>query len=168
MGSLTIQEVLQDSLGKALNVKENAMREAGTETGMNIFVNRTPEELERKRQQKGAGRGANPGGKGGKGRGKGLSGLGLPPTKEEIQRAINEMDAGRAPGGDLFMAEYLKFGGPVLKTEIAKLVHSIWQSASTANEGEEVRHWPKAWSNGLFPHSGSGKGTAMIRTHRER
>ena len=73
MGSLTIQEVLQDSLGKALNVKHKAMREAGTETGMNIFVNRTPEELERKRQQKGEGKGANggKGGKGGKGRGKG-------------------------------------------------------------------------------------------------
>ena len=45
---------------------------AAAEPGMNIFVNRTPEELERKRQQKGAGRGANPGGKGGKG-GKGAA-----------------------------------------------------------------------------------------------
>ena len=81
-----------------------------------------------------------------------FSWLGSPPTKEEIQRAINEMDTGRAPGGDLFMAEYLKFGGPVLHTEIGKIVRSVWKSASTANEGEEVRHWPKAWSQGvIFP-----------------
>ena len=74
MGSLTTQEVVQDSLGKALSMKHKTLRELGTEPGMNIFVNRTPEELERKRQQKGAGRGANlggKGGKGGKGRGKG-------------------------------------------------------------------------------------------------
>ena len=57
MGSSTCQEVLQDSVGKALNLKHKAVIEAGTETDMNMFVNR----LERKREQKG--KGANPGGK---------------------------------------------------------------------------------------------------------
>lgn len=38
-------------------MKHKTLRELGTEPGMNIFANRTPEELERKRQQKGAGRG---------------------------------------------------------------------------------------------------------------
>ena len=61
MGSSTCQEVLQDSVGKALNLKHKAVREAGTETDMNMFVNRAREELERKREQKG--KGANPGGK---------------------------------------------------------------------------------------------------------
>lgn len=80
-----------------------------------------------------------------------FSWLGSPPTKEEIQRAMNEMDTGRAPGSNLFMAEYLKFGGPVLQTKIAKIVRNIiWQSASTANEGEETHHWPKA-RRGHFP-----------------
>ena len=45
--------------GKALSTKHKAMREAGTEPGMNIFVNCTPEELERKRQQKRARREAD-------------------------------------------------------------------------------------------------------------
>ena len=50
------------------------------------------------------------------------------------------------------MAGYLKFGGPVLQTKIVKIVRNIWQSASTANEGEETRHWPKARSKGvIFP-----------------
>ena len=37
-----------------------------------------------------------------------FSWLGSPPTKEEIQRAMNEMDTGRAPGSNLFHGRVFK------------------------------------------------------------
>ena len=71
MGSLTVQEVLQDTIGKALNQRSKARKEAGEEPELNLFVNRTPKEMERKRARKGDGLGAPHKGKGGKGKGRG-------------------------------------------------------------------------------------------------
>lgn len=43
-------------------------------------------------------------------------------TPPSVERAIQAMENGRAPGSDLFMAEYLKFWGPLLHQELADLV----------------------------------------------
>ena len=75
-----------------------------------------------------------------------------PPTPEEVQRAINNMKMGKAPGPDMFMAEYLKFGGPALRAELFSLVQLIWSRAGTAEDGLETQQWPQAWTKGIiFP-----------------
>ena len=64
------------------------------------------------------------------------------------------MEMGRAPGGDCFMAEYLKFGGPLVHAQLHTIVSITWRSAQTADPGTEVAQWPTAWTKGVvFPLS---------------
>ena len=52
----------------------------------------------------------------------------------------------------MFMAEYLKFGGPALRAELFSLVQLIWSRAGTAEDGLETQQWPQAWTKGIiFP-----------------
>ena len=71
------------------------------------------------------------------------------PASEDIRRAINDMDHGRAPGLDQFMAEYLKFGGRCLFDEVARVVQAAWQRASAA-DGAEASAWPDTWLKGVI------------------
>lgn len=65
---------------------------------------------------------------------------------------------GRAPGGDCFMAEYLKFGGPLVHAQLHTIVSITWRSAQTADPGTEVAQWPTAWTKGVvFPLSKRGQ-----------
>lgn len=47
------------------------------------------------------------------------------------------MEMGRAPGGDCFMAEYLKFGGPLVHAQLHTIVSITWRSAQTADPGTQ-------------------------------
>ena len=78
--------------------------------------------------------------------------LAAPPTREEVQKAINDMSYGKAPGADLFMAEYLKMAGPLLKNEIIRITQAVWTAATQAEEGTEATQWPDKWKQGIiFP-----------------
>jgi ribonuclease HI len=78
--------------------------------------------------------------------------LSSPPTPEEIQKSINDMSTGKAPGSDLLMAEFLKYGGPALRAELAIVISQVWQTAQDADEGQEAAEWPKRWREGIiFP-----------------
>ncbi|CAL1153616.1 unnamed protein product [Cladocopium goreaui] len=64
--------------------------------------------------------------------------LSSPPTPEEIQKSINDMSTGKAPNSDLLMAEFLKYGGPALRAELAIVISQVWQTAQDAEEGSGV------------------------------
>jgi hypothetical protein len=53
------------------------------------------------------------------------------------------MSTGKAPGSDLLMAEFLKYGGPALRAELAIVISQVWQTAQDADEGQEAAEWPK-------------------------
>ncbi|CAJ1396225.1 unnamed protein product [Effrenium voratum] len=72
------------------------------------------------------------------------------PTLEEIRRSIGDMQCGKAPGTDSFMAEYLKYGGPALEAEIVVLVRTAWRRAAEAPAGREAEPWPKRWREGVI------------------
>jgi len=62
------------------------------------------------------------------------------------------MSYGKAPGADLFMAEYLQMAGPLLKNEIIRITQAVWTAAAQAEEGTEATQWPDKWKQGItFP-----------------
>ena len=48
------------------------------------------------------------------------------PTSDEVQRAINRMSSGKAPGSDSIPAEIYKAGGPTLVNQLTSLFQSMW------------------------------------------
>ncbi|CAE7261281.1 unnamed protein product [Symbiodinium sp. CCMP2592] len=70
------------------------------------------------------------------------------PTWEEMQRAIREMKTGKAGGDDRMLAEFLKWSGLELQRQMFRFITDAWQYASTAEDGRESEHWPKAWKEG--------------------
>ena len=60
------------------------------------------------------------------------------------------MDFGRAPGSDMFMAEYLKLGGPLLFEEVFTLIRSIWHRALQSVPGNEAESVPSHWLEGTI------------------
>ena len=90
-----------------------------------------------------------------------------PPSHEEILKAIRDMEYGRVPGADMFMAEYLKLAGPKLLQEIEQVVTRAWKYSSEANQGEEAFHWPKKWKQGIIIPLWKKRAIARIRIHGE-
>ena len=70
------------------------------------------------------------------------------PTDTEIDRAIAGMKSVKAAGADRAKAEYLKYCGSKMRSQIRTVARSMWNKAMQANEGEEGKGWPKAWNVG--------------------
>jgi len=54
----------------------------------------------------------------------------LPPDRNEVQRAINQMSSGKAPGLDGLPPEMFKLGGPDIIDKLVALYQFIWSSGS--------------------------------------
>ena len=71
------------------------------------------------------------------------------PSVEEVQKGIIDMEYGRAPGTDMFMAEYSKLAGPTVSGNLSDSpVQTAWQQATQADPGLEANDWPLAWQQG--------------------
>ena len=70
------------------------------------------------------------------------------PTIEEVQRALNQMKNGKAPGNDQVTADLLKAGGPAVLTWLHELFVDIWQSEETVDD------WTLAILIRLFKNKG--------------
>ncbi|CAE7513563.1 rnhA, partial [Symbiodinium pilosum] len=71
--------------------------------------------------------------------------LALGPSHGEFERAVGQMQCGRAAGEDGFMAEYLKYGGPEVQEVVFQVVKRTWEAAQESDEGLEAENWPSAW-----------------------
>ena len=74
--------------------------------------------------------------------------LGAPPSDEEFAECGKQMKNGKAAGGDGFLAEFYKYGSPMLRDQIHTLVRRMWQQAANSHPGEEAVQWPQAWNTG--------------------
>ena len=54
--------------------------------------------------------------------------LAIPPTENEVAKAIKQMSVGKAPGPDAIPAEVFQSGGPSLITKLTELFQSVWES----------------------------------------
>ncbi|CAE8616179.1 unnamed protein product, partial [Polarella glacialis] len=59
------------------------------------------------------------------------------------------MQTGRAAGEDGFVAEYLKYGGEVIRNKIIEMVQRMWRYTFFAEDGHEADAWPAEWKIGL-------------------
>ena len=53
--------------------------------------------------------------------------IGLPPSLEEIKKAISQMSAGKTPGKDRILGEICKAAGPATLEAFNSVVTSIWE-----------------------------------------
>lgn len=56
--------------------------------------------------------------------------LDLPPTTEEVTKAINQLSCGKAPGADAIPTEIYRSGGPVLTQKLTELFSLCWSKGS--------------------------------------
>lgn len=71
------------------------------------------------------------------------------PTIEEVERCIGQMKNRKAAGEDGFMAEFLKYGGPLLMDQVFNVVLRAWREAQQAEAGQEAGTWPTEWTVGV-------------------
>ena len=71
------------------------------------------------------------------------------PTWEEYIKAVQDMKLSKAGGEDMMLAEYLKFGGPMLTQEVFRVVTDCWTAAVEASDGQEPESWPQSWKVGI-------------------
>ena len=60
--------------------------------------------------------------------------LNLPPTMEEIKKAINQSSSNKAPGMDRIPAEIYKAAGPVTLEMFHSLILNIWEEEDRCND----------------------------------
>jgi len=60
------------------------------------------------------------------------------PSAFEIALAIEKLKRHRSPGIDQMPAELIKAGGRAIRSEIHKLVNSIWNKNELLEEGKEL------------------------------
>ena len=53
--------------------------------------------------------------------------LKVPPSVDEVSKAIKQMSTGKAPGSDAIPAEVYKSGGPTVLSQLTKLYQSMWE-----------------------------------------
>lgn len=60
--------------------------------------------------------------------------MSLPPSMQELNKAINHMKPGKAPGPDNIPLELITFGGPELKNSLLLLILKIWETKSPPSD----------------------------------
>jgi len=64
--------------------------------------------------------------------------LDIPPSEEEVAKAISQMSTGKAPGPDAIPAEVFKSGGPSLLSKLTELFQSCWESETLPQEFKDA------------------------------
>eukprot|EP00972_Heterocapsa_arctica_P002053 294449-Heterocapsa_arctica.AAC.1 len=63
--------------------------------------------------------------------------LDKPPRDAEIEKCMRKMKNGKAAGADSFVAEFIRYGGPILKKSVCNVVRRMWGHALESKVGEE-------------------------------
>jgi exonuclease III len=64
--------------------------------------------------------------------------LAIPPTDEEVEKAVKQMSTGKAPGPDAIPAEVYKSGGPALNRKLTEMFHSVWESETLPQDFKDA------------------------------
>ena len=64
--------------------------------------------------------------------------LDIPPSEDEVAKAIKQMSCGKAPGHDAIPAEVFKSGGPALLTKLTELFKSFWDNETLPQEFKDA------------------------------
>nr|VZI33297.1 unnamed protein product [Spirometra erinaceieuropaei] len=78
--------------------------------------------------------------------------LDLPPSLQEIIRAVQQLPSGKAPGSDAIPAEVYKHGGPLLMDHLTALFQEMWR------QGEV----PQDFKDATFVHLYKRKGNCQV------
>ena len=60
--------------------------------------------------------------------------LDVPPSEDEVAKAIKQMSCGKAPGSDAIHAEVFKSGGLALLIKLTELFKSFWDNKTLPQE----------------------------------
>ena len=71
------------------------------------------------------------------------------PSDIELDSCVRRMKNNRQPGEDAMMAEAVKYGGPLLRAEIYKVVKEMWNKARDSEDQHEAEDWPDEWRIGI-------------------
>jgi len=64
--------------------------------------------------------------------------LDVPPSEDEVAKAIKHMSSGKAPGRDAIPAEVFKSGGPSLLQKLTALFQSSWENETLPQEFKDA------------------------------
>ena len=67
-----------------------------------------------------------------------LASLDDPPALEETQKAIKQLQAGKAPGPDGIPPEIFKEGGEAIATKLTKLMQQFWEEGSVPQDFKDA------------------------------
>ena len=62
--------------------------------------------------------------------------LDIPPSEDEVAKAIKQMSCGKAPGPDAIPAEVFKSGGPAFLTKLTELFKFFWENETLPQQFE--------------------------------
>ena len=64
--------------------------------------------------------------------------LDIPPSEDEVAKAIKEMSYRKAPGSDAIHAEVFKSGGPALLIKLTELLKCFWDNKTLPQEFKDA------------------------------
>ena len=64
--------------------------------------------------------------------------LDIPPSEDEVAKAIKQMSCGKAPGPDAIPVEAFKSGGPALLTKLTEFFKSFWDIETLSQEFKDA------------------------------
>ena len=67
-----------------------------------------------------------------------LASLGDPPTVEETQKAIKQLQVGKAPGPDRIPPEIFKDGGEAMTNKLTELLQQFWEEGSVPQDFKDA------------------------------
>ena len=71
------------------------------------------------------------------------------PTWQEFDKALLAMANGKRGGVDNVSVEFIKYGGPLLRDEVFKIICQMWKDAQSASPGMEADRWCQSSKTGV-------------------
>jgi len=93
-----------------------------------------------------------------------IDSLDLPPTLDEVKKAIHQTSSGKAPGMDGIPAEVYKATGPIALATFHSIIHCIWEDVAIPQEFRDATIVSLYKNKGSKSDCGNYRGISLLST----